>query len=781
MEALAIVSIVIAGSAHAGDPPKADGSLSSPYRVRSAEDLDDVRNGLHAHYFQLADIDLSSIDNWEPIGEEYDGFTGSFNGNGYTISNLTIVGPCDVPNGLFGFADGAAFSKIKLEDVDISCGHVVGGLVALGKDLQVTGCSSSGSVSGGSGGGLVGRILGGTIANSSSSATVGAGPRSRRTLRAAPAQSILYVDDDASGANDGTSWESAFNELQSALKVAQAYDQIWVAIGTYRPDYDVGTGQHTGDREATFQLISGVAIYGGFDGTESTLEERAGLFDQTVLTGDLLGNDGPDFTNNDENAFHVVFALTVDQAAILDGFMITAGNANGAPFTDQNAGGGVFNRSPPGNPSLSRPVLVNCVIRRNSGKVAGGMWDFRGEPTLINCAFIRNRTTGDFGDGGAIYTVNGAPTLIQCIFVGNSAKRGAGIWNQSDSILTGCVFYGNSAELFGGGLSTSFDLAIGTNCIFWNNTPEQVAESAGGTTALAYSCVQGGWPGVGNIDADPLFVRNPDPGPDGEWGTEDDDYGNLRLLPGSPCIDAANNTSVPIDEFDLDEDGDTEEPVPFDLDGNPRFVDDPETEDTGFGDSPIVDMGAYELQPVDLCIDDDADGKVTLCHIPPGNPDNAHTISVSVNAVAVHLMHGDHCGPCELEAKVHELELALEELERQHEQIPQEQGREIEEIERRLHHMHEAVEHLHAAELHEPAERIMEHAAQLERELDKLRRGHHEGHELERRVQELTEEVHNLRAEVRELREMIKRLQKRVAKLLSKKQPKKEKAERKKR
>ena len=82
MKALAIVSIVIAGSVHAGDPPQADGSLSSPYRVRSAEDLDDVRNGLHAHYVQLADIDLSSIDNWEPIGEEHDGFTGSFNGNG---------------------------------------------------------------------------------------------------------------------------------------------------------------------------------------------------------------------------------------------------------------------------------------------------------------------------------------------------------------------------------------------------------------------------------------------------------------------------------------------------------------------------------------------------------------------------------------------------------------------------------------------------------------------------------------------------------------------------
>ena len=96
----------------------------------------------------------------------------------------------------------------------------------------------------------------------------------------------------------------------------------------------------------------------------------------------------------------------------------------------------------------------------------------------------------------------------------------------------------------------------------------------------------GGFPGTGNLDIDPMFV---DPlGPDGLPGTVDDD---LRLQAVSPCIDAADSTAPPIDPF---------EPMPFDLDGNARFIDDTETEDTGVEECPIVDMGAYEFQEGNL-------------------------------------------------------------------------------------------------------------------------------------------------------------------------------------
>ncbi|GAG54589.1 unnamed protein product, partial [marine sediment metagenome] len=117
----------------------------------------------------------------------------------------------------------------------------------------------------------------------------------------------------------------------------------------------------------------------------------------------------------------------------------------------------------------------------------------------------------------------------------------------------------------------------------WNNDNS--------TIDITYSNVQNGWPGLGNIDLDPLFV-DPD-GMDGIPATEDD---NLRLLADSPCIDAADNVAVPDDVFDLDSDGITDEPIPLDLDGTLRFVDDPNTNDTGNGTPPIVDMGAYEFQ-----------------------------------------------------------------------------------------------------------------------------------------------------------------------------------------
>ena len=102
---------------------------------------------------------------------------------------------------------------------------------------------------------------------------------------------------------------------------------------------------------------------------------------------------------------------------------------------------------------------------------------------------------------------------------------------------------------------------------------------------VTYCCVEGGYEGEGNIDADPLFV-----------GPDNDDF---HLSPGSPCIDAADNTAVPED-------------ITTDLDGNPRFVDDPDTEDTGIG-YPCVDMGAYEFQPPEppeCPADFDGDGDV---------------------------------------------------------------------------------------------------------------------------------------------------------------------------
>jgi hypothetical protein len=110
----------------------------------------------------------------------------------------------------------------------------------------------------------------------------------------------------------------------------------------------------------------------------------------------------------------------------------------------------------------------------------------------------------------------------------------------------------------------------------WGNGIFQISGSA----TVTYSCVQGGWAGQGNIDVDPMFAS--------AWG------GNLRLLPGSPCIDAGDNSALPPDTQDLDHDGDTTEPLPLDLDGNPRVVDGDGDVEPWTGVAETVDMGAYE-------------------------------------------------------------------------------------------------------------------------------------------------------------------------------------------
>lgn len=126
-----------------------------------------------------------------------------------------------------------------------------------------------------------------------------------------------------------------------------------------------------------------------------------------------------------------------------------------------------------------------------------------------------------------------------------------------------------------------------TNCILWGNTASsgsQIFKDWTSSASVSYTDVQGGWPGTGNINADPCFV-NPD-------------SNDFHLLPASACIDAGDNTAVPPDTLDLDSDGDTAESIPIDLAGNQRFVDQVDVPDTGNGTAPIVDMGAYEAKVI---------------------------------------------------------------------------------------------------------------------------------------------------------------------------------------
>jgi hypothetical protein len=285
-------------------------------------------------------------------------------------------------------------------------------------------------------------------------------------------------------------------------------------------------------------------------------------------------------------------------------------------------------------------LISNCLLSSNTTADAGGgvcaSWG-----TIINCTIADNAAR----EGGGVYCwgMGGGegPTIAACMILGNSATSEAGgVYHRgTETTISNCLIAANVADVVGGGLSCPMGagltvanctlaanaagngraLACGSygpgsevsmvNCVVWDGGDE-VWKNEDSTVTITYSDVCEGWPGEGNIDGNPLFA---DPnGPDGDPNTwEDNDY---RVLAGSPCIDAADNEAVPPDELDLDEDGDAVEPIPFDLDGRPRFVDDPDTGDTGnpdpdYPDLPIVDMGAYEFQacPGDLDGDGDTD------------------------------------------------------------------------------------------------------------------------------------------------------------------------------
>ncbi|UCG57095.1 MAG: right-handed parallel beta-helix repeat-containing protein [Phycisphaerales bacterium] len=389
----------------------------------------------------------------------------------------------------------------------------------------------------------------------------------------------FYVDADSTGVNDGSSWVDAFNYLQDALAAAESGDQIRVAEGVYGPDEDTAHPDGTGNRSATFQLKDGVAIYGGYAGFgEPDPDARDIALYETILSGDLDGDDGADFANNDENSYHVVTGSGTDATAVLDGFTVASGNATDA------AGGGMHN-------SGSSPTVTNCTFSGNWAAFGGGMGNQDdANPTVTNCVF---RANGAIWDGGGMSNDASSPTLTNCTFHENSASHGGGVVNYDSSpTFTNCLFSGNEANLAGGGMHShgyergcsprltnctfaansapsgaalACDSDAGqcpsnlelTNCIAWDQGDE-VRNNDGSTITITYSDVQGGWPGEDNIDIDPLFA--------------DTDY---HLSPASPCIETGDNGAVPPG-------------ITTDLDGNPRIV------DADGDDIAVVDMGAYE-------------------------------------------------------------------------------------------------------------------------------------------------------------------------------------------
>ncbi|MHC4063080.1 MAG: choice-of-anchor Q domain-containing protein [Planctomycetota bacterium] len=332
------------------------------------------------------------------------------------------------------------------------------------------------------------------------------------TITVSSVADLLYVDNDAPGGGDGTSWATAYNDLQDALADAGgaggAITEIRVAAGTYTP---AAAG---GDRTATFQLLNGLALNGGYAGFgQPDPDERGILLHETILSGDLNGDDDTG-GDNTENSYHVVTGSGTDGTAVIDGCTISGGNADG-----------------PGSPDF-----------HDRG---GGMYTDGGTPAVAQCRFEGNAAT--FVGGGIYNNAGGSVALANCSFVGNTAAFGGAMRNAaSHPTMTNCSFIGNTAGTYCGGVNssaTSFPLLV--NCILWGNSADLGTEEewqvGGGFIGLAYSCVQGlsgSVGGAGNIGDDPLLVGG----------------GDVHLQAGSPCINAANNSAptLPVTDFEGD-------------------------------------------------------------------------------------------------------------------------------------------------------------------------------------------------------------------------------------
>ncbi len=428
---------------------------------------------------------------------------------------------------------------------------------------------------------------------------------------------ILYVDHAAGGTNHGTSWADAYTELFPALAIAQrsgsAVSQIWVAEGTYHPSAD-------GDPTASFRLRNNLAIYGGFPGGGAGPADRDPTVYLTVLSGDLAENDTTT-GDTDDNSYHVVLAEGADATAVLDGFVISGGNAVVEPCT---VGGGVLVDG-------GSPTIANCVFSTNRAALGGGMYLLDGTPHMVNCTFRGNAATYR---GGALYTEDANPVVVNSVFSGNTAEASGGALyhaNLSAPQLINCTIVHNEASL-GGGVFDGYGSTVKiVNCILWGNRagggPMEVTQLDGAAPVISYSCVQG-WSGelrgLGNTGDDPQFMDAD--GPDDISGNADDD---LWLSVESTSIDAGSNGALPPDWVDLDGDSDPAERTPLDLDGRPRFFDDPQTIDTGVADPPlypvVVDRGAYEYQPDcnrnHVFDDDDIAAGTSFDCQPNGGPD----------------------------------------------------------------------------------------------------------------------------------------------------------------
>lgn len=349
----------------------------------------------------------------------------------------------------------------------------------------------------------------------------------------AAAQQVVYVAVNATGpGQDGATWCTAYRDLQDALAAANPGDTIRVAEGIYTPD------RGTGDRTANFPLLNRVALRGGFAGCGATDPDTRDIaLYETILSGDLEGDDAVNFVNRSDNSYHVAsYSDPNATGVVLDGFTITGGYADGTgpagSITNQGPGIHIRDGSVKcisGGPTIRNciirdnwaahhgaindhglaTVIENCVIRDNyAGAQGAGLLIHSGSNRVTNCTFVKNITDGD---GGAVWTGHdnnpacepqSMPIFTNCMLVDNVARntvetlsgRGGGMFHEKNQpTVTDCIFRGNEAPFRGGGLYADGPSIDMIRCSFTENVSPGVegirSSGSGGGAWLGFGTV----------------------------------------------------------------------------------------------------------------------------------------------------------------------------------------------------------------------------------------------------------------------------------------------------
>lgn len=421
---------------------------------------------------------------------------------------------------------------------------------------------------------------------------------------AAGPYAVVRVRPDGDDAADGSSWSLAKRTLQAGLDAAaRVGGEVWAKAGTY---------------VECVELAPYAYLYGGFCGQESMRNERDHAANITVIDADHAGS--------------VVTAHAGYCVSGLDGFVITHGKAergggvfvdSGAPVITNNTvmcnnadyGGGLYATSVPcisgntitGNTAVrgggamlvwsAVNIVNNHISHNNATEYGGGLFLQYGTMRIVNNEIVFN--SGEVS-GGGVYAVQSGAMLAGNVIASNEALLGGGglYLNNTNSAMSANTIVANSAPFVGGGIALYYSYPTIESTIVAFNSGTGVYAAGTQAPTLRRNCVfandLANYYGLtdptgtnGNISLDPWLTNVAE--------------GDYRLRAGSPCIDAGSNASVPADSGDWDADGNTTEPLPLDIAGRARFIDDPGAVDCPWGlntcgVAPVVDMGAYERQ-----------------------------------------------------------------------------------------------------------------------------------------------------------------------------------------